>query len=254
MPVTITQLYRYPVKGLSAEPIAQATLTKGEVIPGDRAYAIENGTRDLDPERPQYFPKTKFLMLMRDERLATLETHFDDATQTLTIRRAGKDVARGQLSTLLGRQLIEQFLAAYMKDELKGPPHIVHAPGFSFSDVPMKVVSIINGASLDDLSRVIGQKVHPLRFRGNVYLEGPEPWAERHWLGKTLAIGDARLKVVMGIVRCAATNVNPETGQRDMNIPRTLGTAFGENLFGVYAEVTSPGTIHTKDAVSVLEE
>ena len=111
-------------------------------------------------------------MLMRDERLATLRSSFDDATQTLTISRDGKPVARGQLDTPLGRQLIEQFIAAYMKAELRGAPKIVHAPGHSFSDVAAKCVHIVNLASVRELERALGRQVDPLRFRANLYLEG----------------------------------------------------------------------------------
>src|SRR5687767_6049467 len=131
----IANLYRYPVKGLSPEPLQTVALTAGETIPFDRAYAIENGPGRFDPVAPRHLPKNTFLMLMRDERLATLRSLFEDATETLTITRDGKQVAKGQLTSVLGRQLIEQFLAAYMKAELRGPPKIVRAPGHSFSDV-----------------------------------------------------------------------------------------------------------------------
>ena len=70
--------------------------------------------------------------------------------------RDGKQVARGQLSTPLGRQLIEQFFAAYMKTELRGAPKIVHAPGHSFSDVAAKCLHIVNLASVRELERSLG--------------------------------------------------------------------------------------------------
>ncbi len=170
-------------------------LTAGETLPFDRAYAIENGPGRFDPQQPRHLPKISFLMLMRDERLATLTTRFDDATETLTILRDGKQVARGQLTTPLGRQLIEQFIAAYMKSELRGPPKIVHAAGHSFSDVAAKCVHVVNLASVRELERVSGRPVDPLRFRANLYLEGLAPWAELGWLGKELRLGEARLAV-----------------------------------------------------------
>ena len=128
-------------------------------------------------------------MLMRDERLATLQTSFDDASETLTILRDGKQVARGQLATPLGRQLIEQFIAAYMKAELRGPPKIVHAAGHSFSDVAAKCVHIVNLASVRELERTPGRPVDPLRFRANLYLEGVAAWAEFGWIGKEIEVG-----------------------------------------------------------------
>ena len=46
----------------------------------------------FDPEAPKHLPKVAFLMLMRDERLATLSAEFDEETTTLTLRRDGKQV------------------------------------------------------------------------------------------------------------------------------------------------------------------
>src|SRR5262245_62922390 len=138
----LAALYRYPVKGMTPERLASVELKPGETLPFDRAYAIENGPGRFDPAAPRHLPKITFLMLMRDERLASLRTRFEDATGTLTIQRDGKQVARGQLTTPLGRQLIEQFIAAYMRAELRGPPKIVRAAGHSFSDVAAKCLHI----------------------------------------------------------------------------------------------------------------
>jgi uncharacterized protein YcbX len=247
----IAAIYRYPVKGLSAERLAETTLSAGEVIPWDRAFAIENGTRDFDPEKPQYFPKAKYLMLMRDERLASLETRFDDATEMLLIRRGGKDVTRGKLTDPVGRRIIEQFLAAYMKDSLLGPPRIVSAPGFSFSDMPSKVVSLINLASVKDLERVVGKPVDPLRFRGNLHVEGMEPWEEKSWVGRTIHLAGAEAVVKSNIIRCAATNVNPVTAERDMLVPRALESAFGANQMGVYLSIQGTGRLSQGDEIKI---
>ena len=183
----LASLYRYPVKGLTPEPMQRVALAAGETLPFDRAWAIENGLGRFDAAHPRHLPKVNFLMLMRDERLATLRTQFDDTSETLTILRDGKQVARGQLTTPLGRQLIEQFLAAYMKAELRGPPKIVHAQGHSFSDVAPKCVHIVNLASVRELERTLGRPVDPLRFRANLYLEGVEPWAELAGRARTSA-------------------------------------------------------------------
>ena len=239
----ITSLYRYPVKGLSPEPLQRVGLRSGETLPFDRAYAIENGPGRFDPNAPRHLPKITFLMLMRDERLATLRSAFDDATETLTISRDGKQVARGQLTTPLGRQLIEQFVAAYMKSELRGPPKIVRAPGHSFSDVAAKCVHIVNLASVREVERIIGRPVDPLRFRANLYLDGAEPWSEFTWLDKEIGVGPARLAVFARTQRCEATNVDPATGARDMAIPAYLMRTWGHQDLGIYAKIVSGGDI-----------
>ena len=239
----IASLYRYPVKGLSPEPLQSVELKSGETLPFDRAYAIENGPGRFDANAPRHLPKINFLMLMRDERLATLRSMFDDASETLTISRDGKQVARGQLTTPLGRQLIEQFLAAYMKTELRGPPKIVQAPGHSFSDMAAKCVHIINLASVREVERIIGRPVDPLRFRANLYLDGMEPWSEFAWLDREISVGPTKLAVFARTQRCEATNVDPATGARDMAIPAHLMRAWGHQDFGVYAKVVKGGEI-----------
>lgn len=246
----VTALYRYPVKGLTPERMDHIKLAPGETVPGDRVYAIENGAGRFNPDEPQHLPKINFLMLMRNERLAALETHFDDASETLTILRDGRQVARGQLSSKLGRSMIEQFLAAYMKADLRGAPHIVSAPGHSFSDVANKCVHIVNLASVRELERVSGRPVDPLRFRPNIIVDGLEPWIELGWVGKSFAIGPARLDVFKRTKRCDATNVDPRTAARDMAIPALLLRTYGHTDFGIYATVAEGGSITTGDIVS----
>jgi len=247
----IEALYRYPVKGLSPDPLNTADLATGEIIAGDRAYAIENGVRTFDPRTPKYFPKTHFLMLMKHERLAKLETSFDEEATILTISREGAPVARGDLSTPVGRGIIEQFLAAFMESEIKGPPHIVNAPAHSFSDVPMKCLSFVNLASVRDLSRVAGHDLDPIRFRANIYFDNDDPWSERKWLGRSIRIGGTKLDIVKATNRCPATNVNPATAERDLNLPGILRQAFDHIETGFYATVRTTGTIEKGDAIEL---
>jgi MOSC domain-containing protein len=246
---SVQGLYRYPVKGLSPEPMERMALEAGRSAPFDRAYAIENGPGRFDTEHPQHLPKITFLMLMRDERLATLKTRFDEATHTLTIYRDGKQVARGQLSTPLGRKMIEQFLGAYMQAELRGAPRIVSAQGHSFSDVADKCLHIISLASLRELERAVGRPLNPLRFRPNVIVDGPKPWEELGWIGSKIGIGSAELEVFKRTQRCAATDVDPDSGRRDTAIPAVLKRTWGHADFGIYARVVRSGVTTLGDAI-----
>ena len=247
----IQSIYRYPIKGLSPEPLPRAALTPGQTIPGDRLYAIENGPSGFHPASPTYLSKTHFLMLMKNERLASLRTAFDQVSHVLTIMD-GPHERRGDLRTAAGRAAIETFFAAYCSDELRGPPKILHADGHSFSDVARKVVSIINLASVAAVETMVDAPVNPLRFRGNVYVEGLTAWSEFDLVDKTLSIGDARLKIVKRIVRCAATNVDPDTGLRDLELPKSLLRHLGHADCGVYAEVVHSGEIATGDRIEIL--
>jgi MOSC domain-containing protein len=96
---------------------------------------------------------------------------------------------------------------------------------------------------------MVGLSVHPLRFRANLYLEGWPAWREFELLGQTLAIGEARLKVVKRITRCAAINVDPDTAARDLDIPSALMRRLGHNECGIYAEVILGGRIAVGDAI-----
>jgi uncharacterized protein len=249
-PAQIASLFRYPVKGLSPEPLPRVALGVGRTLPADRRYAIENGPSGFDPAAPAWMPKSYFLMLMRDERLAGLRSHFEDSTNLLTIRENGRVVARGDLETAEGRTAIEAFFATNFAHELKGPPKVVSGGGHSFSDVAKKVVSIINLGSVAAIEEIVGLPVHPLRFRANLYVSGWPAWHEFELLGQTLAIGEARLRIVKRIVRCAAINVDPETAARDLDIPPTMMRRLGHTECGIYAEVIVGGTIGVGDAIA----
>ncbi len=246
----VQSIYRYPVKGLSPQALQRVLLKPGQTLPADRLYAVENGPCGFDPAHPAYFPKIRFLMLMRNERLAALRTDYDEENHTLTITWERRQAARGDLRDPEGRATIERFLADYCADELRGAPRVLYGEGHSFSDVAKKVVSIINLASVAAVESALGAAVNPLRFRGNVYVSGWPAWHEFDLLDRELSIGGARLKVVKRIVRCAATEVDPDTGIRDLTIPRTLMDTFGHADCGVYAEVIAGGEMAVGDRLS----
>ncbi len=250
MPITATEICRYPVKGLNAERLARVVLASGEGLPHDRRFAIGHGSTAFDPNAPDWQPKTRFLMLMRDEKLAQLRVAFDEQSGTLAISRAGKQVVRAKATEPLGRTVIEQFFAGFMGAAVRGAPKLLEASGHMFSDSRHKYVSIVNLASVRDLERIIRRPVDPLRFRANVYMDGPPAWAEFDWTGRQIGIGGARLRIAGPIDRCAATNVDPETAARDMNIPRALQRGFGHVNMGVYAEVAAGGEIAQGDEIT----
>ena len=250
MQANVARLQRFPVKGLSAESLTRVVLSQGEGMPGDRRYALHVGTAPFDPDAPLWQPKTNFLTLMRDERLARLTTRFDPTTGVLATERDGKRVAYGDLGDPAGRTVIEQFFAAYAGAASRRTPRVVSATGHMFSDVPEKRVSILGLESVRDLERVLRVAVDPTRFRANIHVEALPAWSEFGWVGREIRIGGARLRVVDRIERCAATNVDPRSGQRDVNIPRALEDAYGHAECGVYADVVDGGEIALGDGVT----
>jgi MOSC domain-containing protein len=254
MATRIAAIYRYPVKGLSAEPLERVVLRRGACLPEDRRFAIALPSTRFDPERPEWLPKTRFVMLMRDEKLARLQTRFDPASSELTVKRRGGPSDEAALRVCLGEPEGRRALAAFLDDFLgsavEHPLRIVEAPGHAFADARRRphattgqYVSLINLASIAALEQAVGQPVDPLRFRANVYVAGAPAWCELGWEGGEISVGAARLRVVSAITRCAATAVDPATGDRDLEIVGALQRGFGHNLMGVYAEVVAGAEI-----------
>lgn len=243
MGATVVDICRYPVKGLSAESLERIDLMPGDGLPHDRRFALAHGSTKFDARNPQWLPKSNFLMLMRDEKLAQLRAGFEPETGMLSIGRGGKQVVRAKVTEPLGRTLIGQFFASFMAEAARGTPRLVEASGHMFTDEAERCVSIINLASVRDLERVMRQPVHPLRFRANFYVEGLPAWAELGWTAQDISLGTSRLTVTKPIERCGATNVNPETAARDLNVPLTLQNGFGHMHMGIYAAVTGAGEI-----------
>ena len=254
MSVTIDAIHYYPVKGLTAQRLDHTHLVPGECLPQDRRFAILHRATHFDPANPVWKPKTNFLALVRDEKLATLDAVYDPQSALLVLHRNGKAVARGRIDTATGRLLIDQFLAAYMDGTAApGPYKLVESPGHNFTDIPDKAVSLINLASVRDIDRVTKVPVDPLRMRGNLHLAGLPAWEEMQWVGKRLAVGEVELEVFKTTTRCAAVEVNPDTGERDMALLKALKTGFGHAVCGVYARVVAGGDIRPGDPVRVLD-
>jgi uncharacterized protein YcbX len=260
MAATIAAIYRYPVKGLSAEPLEGVALAPGECLPHDRRFAIALPRTRFDPARPEWLSKTHFVMLMRDEKLAQLHTSFAAPSGELTIEHAGAIALKACITEPRGCREVSEFLADFMGPAVEGPLRIVEAPGHAFADARKKpnattdkYVSMINLASIAALEESIGAAVDPLRFRANIYLEGALTWSELGWIGSDIALGGAQLRVIAAITRCAATEVNPASALRDLEIVGALQSGFGHNLMGVYAEVAAGGEIAVGDQLTVRQ-
>src|SRR5437763_11692329 len=168
MPQTIAAIYRYPVKGLSPEPLGSVALIPGRCLPHDRRFAIALPSTRFDPERPEWLSKTHFVMLMRDEKLAQLQTRFDGDTDELRVERGGTTVLRERLSEAEGRRRAGAFFDEFLAGEVEGPLRIVEAPDHTFADARRKpnatadqYVSLSNLASIAALEQSLGAAVGP---------------------------------------------------------------------------------------------
>lgn len=248
VPPSTAALYRYPVKGLTPEALEAVDLVPGRGFPDDRRFAVALGTTAYDQTEPVWQPKAAFFQLARHERLALLESRYDSASGMLALSRNGKQVAHGKAIDPQGRAIIGEFLAAFL-DPGQGRPKLVEGPAIGLADCGESLVSIIGEASIADLARVVGKPIERLRFRANLYVGGTRPWEEFGWIDREIRIGPVRFEVIARIGRCAATNVDPATAERDMNLPLALQRAFGHADMGVYARVIEGGRIATGDAL-----
>lgn len=259
----VRALHVYPVKGLSAQPLERVVLRPGEGVPGDRRYALARADGRYRPGLREGLPKQEFHALVSDHRLAGLDTHLD-AADVLTVRVAmdttRHEVLRADLRTEGGRRDARRFFARVLDLPEGAGPEIAHEPGRRFTDAaaagdgPMGWLSLVNLASVRDLGARTGTTVDPGRFRANVLVDGLPPWSELDLVdsekGQELRLGGARVRVVRRTRRCAATEVDPATGVRDLPVVRLLDQAYGHQLMGVYLEVLAAGTVEQGDELA----
>lgn len=248
----VEYLYRYPVKGLSAEALESAEVEEGKAIPWDRAFALAQGDSGFDPAQPAWRPKQNFMCGQANARTALLQSIFEPRSGILAIKGPDGGGFRANVFTPAGRAEAGRFFAAYLAEEARGQPVFHYVPGHVFSDSKRPVISLINLASLRDLEQKVGARRHRRRFRANVWFTGASAWAERDWLGRELQIGGAVLRILKPIPRCAATQVNPLTGQRDADPVSELRQHYGHSDLGIYAEVIDRGRFAVGDGIELL--
>lgn len=255
---SIAALHRYPIKGLSAQQLREVRLHPGHGFPADRIYAIARAGGKYAPGAAQNLGKRNFHVLARDGDLARLRSEYSHSTQTISLTRADQDTGgtvTADLSTAAGRNRLAVLVADLLDLSAGDVPVIAHEPGRRFPDLSAKgdaeaqAVSIINLASVRELARIAGIEVDPLRFRANIHLDGLPPWVERDWPGQCLLAGDVRLEVFQEIGRCPATEVDPTSAARDLQVLQLLHDSFGHTNMGVYAHVRTGGTLRTGTAV-----
>jgi len=193
----------------------------------------------------------KDTVLMSIAEVAKARTRYDETSGVLTATAQGQPDFSGSLQQADGRAAFASWLTALLGEEVRGELKVLEAPGYRFMDHPQGHVSIINLSSVRDLETKIGRPVDPLRFRGNLYVEGWPAWVENDWEGRELMVGFARAKVFKPIVRCAATHVNPDTAERDMDVVKALFDNYGHMNLGVYVHVTDSGRVTIGDAATM---
>jgi GntR family transcriptional regulator/MocR family aminotransferase len=248
--VAVSKIYRYPIKGLSAQPLSSVVFDADKPFPYDRIFALVRPGAPIDRDDPKWAKKGLFVMLMLEENLARVNTSLDLDSLLLTVKQGNAQVISAQLADEADRTKIESFFWQLLPT-LRAPPLLVRSAGGHFMDKPDNVISLINLATVRSLEAQWGMEIDPLRFRANIYIDGARPWEEFDWVGSEIRIGGAIFAVDRKNGRCGATNVNPTTGRRDLDIPGSLRAAFGHKNLGVYLVVRDGGEIAVGDSVLV---
>ena len=248
----VKAIYRYPIKGLSPEPMDRVAFAAGGAFPFDRTFALIRPGAPIDPEEPKWAKKCLFLMSMLDDGLSEITTSLDPVSLRLTIARDGRTLLEADLEASAGRAAVEAFFRGHVPGLLEAP-RLARAREGHFMDKPDNLISLINLATLRELEAQWGYEIDPLRFRANLYVDGIEPWREFDWIGADLKIGGAAFRVDRRNGRCGATNVDPKTGRRDLDIPGSLRRAFGHKDLGIYLRALEAGAVEIGDGVEPPE-
>jgi hypothetical protein len=247
----VEQIARYPVKGLSPEYLHEVDLSPGEGVPHDRRFAFAQGDGAFDPTAVRWLPKRNFACLAINARLAAIRAAYDPLENVIRLTN-GMDGIAADLNTPSGRKAAADWITAYMGSEARGALRLAEAPGHAFTDIPEKALSVVGLESVAELGRRGGMSLDVLRFRPNIIFSGGAPFAELGWIGRELILGSARLRVFKRTQRCAATEVNPHTAERDARPPLWLRQNYGHADMGVYAEVVVAGRVAVGDALSAV--
>lgn len=249
----LAKIYRYPVKGFTPQRIEGGQLTAGAGLPFDRYCAFTCGNLPDQPAPGKWVPARTFLQLTFFPEVARFTACLDDDDNSIVITAPDGQTARATLDEPVGFAGVNALIQSRFEAGPHAIPELhVQAPGHGNWDFTDTAISIINLASVRELSEAAGADVDPLRFRGNLMLEELPAWAEFSMIGRRYRVGGAEIEVMRPARRCAATTVNPATADTRLNVPAILRKQTGHIYCGVYARVVKTGPIGENDALEEL--
>ncbi|MEZ5751271.1 MAG: MOSC domain-containing protein [Paracoccaceae bacterium] len=244
----LTHIVRHPIKSVGFEEITRAALTEGRPFPHDRRWAIATEALTTDADVVDWHPKMRFVRGAAEGTLQAIRISHDPDTGTVRLTHPARDPFEGRLPE--GAAALVDWVRPMWPANRPAPSRLVRCvDDAALSDQPEPLVSILNLASLRALEGKMGQSLSIHRFRGNLWIDGCEPWAEFGWIGQTLAIGPARLRIEARITRCIATTFDPDTGHPAGDTLDTLQSGWGHQDLGVFARVIQSGTVAIDDPV-----
>ena len=250
--MTVESLWHFPVKGLEGACRDSVTLETGKHFPDDRIFAVSNGhARHKESPSGIWHKKAFFLQQMQFEQLAELQCAFDGTK--LSIHHRGSCVLLGDMDSDDDIAEIDAFFASLVGHQIPGAPHLMRVTEGSYADTKDALISLGGTASVESFGNATGTRPDQRRFRLNIMLHTDIPFFENALVGKRVSLGDAELRVVAPVGRCAAIYVDPETAVRGSHCLPVMEQAFGHTDLGIFAEVLTGGQINTGDNLVILD-
>ena len=260
MSAKITSINYCPVKSVSFQSIENCKIKKDIGIVGDRIFAF---AKDLDLEKAKLFEKSpverkgkwnKVLTLKNSPALNKYNFIFKDEKLTLTLK--DKEILSIDVNQSIEREALSNKISE-LESSLKQPITLMKNDEFPFFDtsISKKVdfvnsVSLLNIESINDFEKKIDKKIESSIFRGNICVDGIEPWKEREWIGKTIKINNISFKVEKNIPRCVAINLKPKSDDNSFNLLQLLKKTYNHFDMGIYLTALEGGDISIGNHIS----
>jgi len=248
----VAEIWRHPIKAHGREQVDEVTLSVGKCLPWDRRWAVAHEASCFDADNPRWQPCREFSIGAKSPRLQAISARVDPGYRNLTLSHPDRQDLTFDPDDPDGAGAFIQWVMPISNGNRMLPARLVRAPDQGMTDTDFASVSLINLTSHRAIEAQLGQEISPLRWRGNLLMDGLEPWAEMDWIGKTLCIGTAELEVREQITRCMATTANTKTGERDADTLGALKAGWGHQECGVYAVVTKSGAMRQGDEIKVI--
>ena len=253
MSAEITSINYCPVKSISFQSLENCKIKKNIGIIGDRIFAF---AKDLDKEQAKLFEKSpderkgkwnKVLTLKNSPALNKYNFLFKDQKLTLTLKN--QEILTIDINQLSEREALSKKIIE-LENSLEQPIVLMQNNQFPFFDTSIsnKVdfvnsVSLLNVQSINDFERKTNKKIEASIFRGNICIDGIEPWKEREWIGKIIKINNVSFKVEKNIPRCVAINLKPQTDDNSFNLLQSLKKTYNHFDMGIYLTALNEGKI-----------
>jgi uncharacterized protein YcbX len=245
--VIVGAIWRYPVKSMRGERL-DACGVGPRGLDGDRRFAVVDAETGVAASAKH--PRRWGRLL---EAAARTRADGGVSIETPAGSYDARDAAR-PLSRWLGRDVrISDTPAAGARGDKEAGDYALGggAPGTFFDFGP---VHLISSGALAALGGVDAR-----RFRPNLVIEAPDGFAEDTWLGRTLAVGGARLRVIVETPRCVIPTLAHGELPADPPLLKAIAQAHSRVVLGqaqpcagAYALVEQPGRIAAGDAVEVV--